>query len=152
MSKALELLKELKNNLVATATTATKIDEAIAELESERLDKPKEEWPKEGDAYWIIDSQSEVWRSVDNTTIGKKRIDFGNAFRTEERAKLERDRIKAMRVKWVPKVGDSYWMHGGNASHKYVWHGDEVDNFCLSHCQMVVFKRNHHHSAWSFPS
>lgn len=71
----------------------------ILELEREgwKVEEPKEEWPKEGDAYWTInfgfdprDIAQMIW---ENHGFEHKRLKLGLVFRTQEEAQAWFDKV-----------------------------------------------------------
>lgn len=73
-----------------------RLEDRLAELRAER--DQDEEWPKPGDAYWLIDSAGRLCCSVwdgDMTHVCRKEV--GNIFRTEAKAKIGTLRLQARR-------------------------------------------------------
>ena len=80
------------------------IQEKIEALETEFNEKIKalkaevqreEEFPKDGDVYWLINTTGETyWVQWRGTEIDNKRLSFENAFKTKEEAEFAVEKLK----------------------------------------------------------
>ena len=88
-------------------------EQRIRELEDKY--NPEEEWPKEGDEYWVIDGFGDVnnffWRDdpVDNIALKNNAI-----FKTKEEAEFETERLKVLRE--LEKLGRPFVLNESNWS------------------------------------
>lgn len=80
------------------------IQERIEALETEFAEKIKtlkaeaqqrDEFPKDGDIYWLINTAGETnWVHWHDTEIDNKRLSFGNAFKTKEQAEFAAEKLR----------------------------------------------------------
>lgn len=69
------------------------LKERIVELEE--LAKEEQEFPRDGDVYWLINTDGETnWVRWHGAEIENKRLSFGNIFRTEEEAEFAAEKLK----------------------------------------------------------
>lgn len=118
--QAIEQLKRLQDLIISALPYMEgeeSINLAINALEGQN--EKKEEWPKYGEDYYCITEFGKSWSGVWNgVTTHIQRKNFLGVFKTQERADLKRDVIKALAnaKPWVPKEGEAYvywkgWLH-----------------------------------------
>lgn len=69
------------------------LKERIAELEYHA--KEEQEFPRDGDVYWLINTAGETnWIRWHGAEIENKRLSFGNVFKTKEQAEFAVEKLK----------------------------------------------------------
>ena len=69
------------------------LKQRIAELEEQV--KEEQEFPKDGDVYWFINTAGETnWVQWHDTEIDNKQLSFGNAFKTKDEAEFQVEKLK----------------------------------------------------------
>lgn len=96
----------------------------------ERL-KKKKEWPQVGDTYYAINYNNarSLSFSYDGEDIDQERKEAGNLFRNRKEADMYALRIKSMKHKFLPKVGEEYWTalpYSGTTTNP-IWANDDDD-------------------------
>ena len=102
--------------------TREEIEKKIAEMEAgieelkEKLKKaedinPDVFIPKDGEEYWSISSDGDIFQVYSNdTAIDKDRLAIGSVFRTPEEAKFEIERLKVIHeLKMYAEPRDTNW-------------------------------------------
>jgi len=146
LQQAIIILKHLKETFgsVDSKETIECFDLAIAALHLTTLgkkEKESDEWPKEGDLVYWLDSVGGIYY-IPYINAAKRKWNenknFTGIFRTKERAILKRDVIKALANAnpWVPMIGYDYlyfsFLENNECPMSKVWHETNINKAHLS--------------------
>lgn len=129
-AQALEKIEELKK---------------FIEAEDQASEYPWE--PRLDESYWRVDGIGDV--NVSENTGGSMNtwdILIGNYYRTEEEAKKASRRMVAMKPKYLPKMGDNFWVINTCSASDCNWDNDPYD--LINYWSGNTFKTQQEAEAW----
>jgi len=92
----------------------------------EKLDHNNEQWkPKEGEQVYSIDMINHIYPLIFRDNYDEALLAVNNCFPTREAAVQELLRRKAAAKKWLPEIGDKYWIWNisDNTVEEFTWNG-----------------------------
>jgi len=106
--------------------------DGIRQVMNEVLAGLKEpEFPQKGDLYWYIGSNGSICNNF-YTGIGidKRRLDFGNCFKTKEDTEFKLEQLKVLRE--LEQLADDDQPWNGRHDHYYIYYDTEDNGIKIS--------------------
>ncbi len=114
------------------------LKERIAELEE--LAKEEQEFPQNGDMYWLIEDSTEVSRYVwEGDDFDNQHLPIGNVFRTQEQAQFAVEKLKVEEE--LRKFSKPFEPMEGNFFMAYNSHTEslEINRYLKTNTQGVIY-------------
>jgi hypothetical protein len=81
--------------------------EMLQELEGKEVE---EEWPKVGDTYYVVHTDGDIgWFTNTGSPYDLSFIASGNVWPSREEAEKYAGRLRSMKLKWKPEMGEKYF-------------------------------------------